>query len=385
MKQFPLFFLTLCSALLTGGCAVGEQLAGLPRPTPATPRDAHAASVGGETSAARAWQRASQDALRSGLSAPASFRERIRFPHAAPYAVAYRFEMLRGQTLHVRIDALEGDEPLFADVFEMITARMFRHVHAAADDAGGVTYTATWDGTHVLRLQPRLEHGGLYEVTILGGAPLAFPVEGADISAVGSVFGDPRDGGARGHEGVDIFAPRGTPVLAVADARVTAVQHTRAGGRVIWLADAARNISYYYAHLDEQHVRQGQYVSAGDPIGTVGNSGNAGGTRPHLHFGVYRPGTVAIDPAPLLAHGAPMLDAPLHDATLGSWVRVSGNRVRLRSAPSLAGGIVAELRAGTPLLVLGAMADWRRVLLEDGTAGFIAAQYTSGAQDGAWQ
>lgn len=384
MKQSLKFWLAICSVLAASGCAAGEHF-GSPRAGSAGPRDARVARTAGAPvgdAAEQAWRRASQAALRSGLTTPASFHERLRFPRSAPYAAAYRFELLRGQTLHVRIDDIEGDGVLLADVFEMITPDMFRHVHGAGNRAGAVVYTATWSGPHVLRLQPRRDGGGLYDVTVLGEAPLVFPVADADVRAIGSVFGDARDGGARGHEGVDIFAPRGTPALAAAAGHVTAVHNTRAGGRVIWVADASSGMTYYYAHLDEQHVTRGQRVNAGDVIGTVGNTGNARSTRPHLHFGVYRPGTIAIDPAPLLAHGAPVASGPINDAALGLWTRVSGNGVRLRSAPSLAGAVVAELRAGTPLLVLGATADWHRVLLEDGTAGFIAAQYASGTPAG---
>jgi peptidoglycan LD-endopeptidase LytH len=389
MKLSVPFWLILCVPFVASGCATGERIAGQPRAGSAIPRDIRSAAVTPSGEAAdREWVRASQAALRSGLAAPAAFHERLRFPRNAPYAAAYRFEMLRGQTLHVRITDLEGDGALLADVFEMITSDMFRHVHGPSDGAvsgngtGEVVYTATWSGPHVLRLQPRRDRGGSYDVAVLGEAPLFFPVAGTDINAVGSVFGDPRDGGSRGHEGVDIFAPRGTAVLAAAAGYVTAVQNTPAGGRVIWIEDAARELTYYYAHLDDQYVRRGQYVVAGEVIGTVGNSGNARSTRPHLHFGVYRPGTVAIDPAPLLAHGSPVADRPVNDSALGRWTQVRANGVRLRRAPSLAGAIVAELRAGTPLLVLGATVDWHRVQLEDGTSGFIAAEYTSSAAAG---
>lgn len=131
---------------------------------------------------------------------------------------------------------------------------------------------------------------------------LSFPVA-MPGAAIASVFGDPRDGGAREHHGVDIFAPRGTPVVAAGDGRVTDVRNTPVGGLVIWMEDFDRGLIYYYAHLEEQYVRRGQIISAGDTIGAVGNSGNARGVNPHLHFGVYLPGTIAVDPAPML--GAP--------------------------------------------------------------------------------
>jgi peptidoglycan LD-endopeptidase LytH len=378
MQSIRFLGLAFIAATLSG-CATGERLGGvptaLPRAAAATPRDAHAAAIGADASALRAWEDASRRALRSGLTVAPSFRERIRFPENSAQAVAYRFHLLRGQTLRVRLEDLSGSGGVYADLFEVITDDMFRHVYAADRGTAVVSYRATRDGVHVLRLQPPLAAGGLYEVTVLGENPLLFPVADGGAS-VGSVFGDPRDGGARGHEGIDIFAPRGTPVVAVAAGTVSAVQTTRAGGHVVWIEDGGRALSYYYAHLEEQLVRRGQYVNAGDTIGTVGNSGNAVGSRPHLHFGIYRPGTIALDPAPLLG-GTTAAAEPLHDATmLGLWTYISGDRVRLRSSPSLAGAVIAELSSNTPALVIGGLADWHRVVLHDGTSGFVSTQFT---------
>ena len=117
-----------------------------------------------------------------------------------------------------------------------------------------------------------------------------------DEDAIQSRWGAPRDGGARRHEGIDVFAPRGTPVLAGAAGRVSRVQETPIGGRVVWLQTDAGSL--YYAHLDRPLVAAGDRVGAGDTLGTVGNTGNAAATPPHLHFGIYAPR--AIDPEPFV-------------------------------------------------------------------------------------
>jgi murein DD-endopeptidase MepM/ murein hydrolase activator NlpD len=116
---------------------------------------------------------------------------------------------------------------------------------------------------------------------------LGFPVDGVDARAIWSGFGAERDGGRRAHRGVDIFAPRGTPALAAIDGWVTRVETTRVGGNVVWLQPLLGTMRIYYAHLDEQWVRPGDFVRAGQAVGTVGNTGNARTTPPHLHFGVY--------------------------------------------------------------------------------------------------
>jgi murein DD-endopeptidase MepM/ murein hydrolase activator NlpD len=121
------------------------------------------------------------------------------------------------------------------------------------------------------------------------------------VKAVRSYFRDPRDAGRREHHGVDIFAPRDTPVVAAASGFVSSVGTNRLGGNVVWLWDPDRKQSHYYAHLSSQAVRIGQRVDAGDVVGYVGNTGNARTTPPHLHFGIYAFREGPIDPLPFVA------------------------------------------------------------------------------------
>jgi peptidoglycan LD-endopeptidase LytH len=371
----------LAGSLTLGACATGEQLTH-PRATPpASARDAHAtAATRGERtddSRVRAWEDASRRAIRSGLSIAPSFRERVRFPAGAPHAIAYRFALREGQVLRIAYRPLDGDVTLFTEMFEYLGGEVYRPAGATPRGSTELTFTARTTGEYVLRLQPEIGGSGLFEVAVDGDSPLAFPVADASLRDIRSHFGDGRDGGARSHEGVDIFAPRGTPVVAAADGRVTQVGSNGIGGRFVWLADANGGLTYYYAHLDEHRVAQGAWVRAGDTIGTVGNTGNASGTSPHLHFGVYRTGRVALDPAPLLAGAGPVdFHAEVDAEMLGRWARTSGDRVRLRSSPSLAGAILAELTAATPVFVLGGVPDWHRVLLPDGTTGFMSSEFT---------
>jgi murein DD-endopeptidase MepM/ murein hydrolase activator NlpD len=154
------------------------------------------------------------------------------------------------------------------------------------------------DGTFVLRLQPELLRSGDYTLSISIAPSLRFPVAGKN-GRVQSVWGDARDAGARRHEGIDIFAPKRTPVVASAAGTVSRVEETSIGGKVVWLRPQGRSINLYYAHLDSQSVRSGQDVQAGDTLGLMGNTGNARTTSPHLHFGIYGYGG-AIDPLPFV-------------------------------------------------------------------------------------
>lgn len=290
--------------LLTSGCAAGEHAAS-PRPTAVnSERDKYAASVRARPSALRAWEDASRRALRSGRAIAPSHREQLTFRDGKAEAAAYRLSLVRGQSVQVRVSRVRGTPGVFMDMFHRPGGEIFRPVHWDRQSEGTSTFIARQDGEYVLRIQPRIGVGGVYELTVRSNVSLVFPVAGAGASSIGGMFGDPRDDGARAHEGVDIFAPRGTPVVAVADGVIEQARNTPTGGLVIWQADAASSLTYYYAHLDELLVREGTFARAGDIIATVGNTGNARGAQPHLHFAVYRPGRVPLDPEPLLGSRA---------------------------------------------------------------------------------
>ena len=110
-------------------------------------------------------------------------------------------------------------------------------------------------------------------------------------------WGFPRSGGRR-HEGVDMFAPMGTALYAVADGEIYRVYTNTLGGLAINLIDEAGNM-YYYAHLSAAHVRSGQRVESGQIIGAVGDSGNARGTPPHLHWQFHPGNGSPVNPFPL--------------------------------------------------------------------------------------
>lgn len=119
----------------------------------------------------------------------------------------------------------------------------------------------------------------------------AFPVARSGRPVFADRFGE--------HRGTDIFAPRGTPVLAV-DAGEARQDTDPKGGLVAYLK-ADDGTRYYYAHLDSFTGSSPRRVKPGEQIGTVGDSGNAKGKDPHLHFEVHPNGGEAVNPFPLLA------------------------------------------------------------------------------------
>jgi murein DD-endopeptidase MepM/ murein hydrolase activator NlpD len=132
----------------------------------------------------------------------------------------------------------------------------------------------------------------------VGGASGACPVAGP-VSFVDS-WGAPRSGG-RFHEGVDMIASRGTPVVAVYDGTVLRMRTSTLGGLTVWLRDRNGD-EYYYAHLDgyAPDVAEGATVESGRVLGYVGSTGNAPDYLPHLHFEYHPGGGAAVNPYPLV-------------------------------------------------------------------------------------
>jgi peptidoglycan LD-endopeptidase LytH len=128
---------------------------------------------------------------------------------------------------------------------------------------------------------------------------LSMPVLGVSKTGIADSWHAPRDG-ERLHEGQDIFAPRGTPVLSATDGYVVRVAENKLGGQTVSVIGAGGRI-YYYAHMDSYapNIATGDQVTTQTVLGYVGTTGNAAGTPPHLHFGVYARGG-ALNPLPLL-------------------------------------------------------------------------------------
>ena len=147
---------------------------------------------------------------------------------------------------------------------------------------------------------PYLENAGRLVRLMREPAPtsLPVPVEGVEAARLTDTWGSPR-GGGRTHEGIDIFAPLGTPVLSTTRGVVMRKGWNRLGGRIVTVMGPGRQ-SHYYAHLDEfSSPAEGDWVEPGTVLGYVGTSGNAAGTPPHLHYGIYEMGQ-ARNPYPML-------------------------------------------------------------------------------------
>ncbi len=418
--------------VVIAGCAQPEAPT---RPDPLTSRQSYEEALLrlglNDTAAGAAWLAAGRDALSSDALAALPFAERLHFDVAEPHAGAIVFHAMRGQQVDLTVDA--STTRFFMDVHylgpELSASANRAESSGRAEEArlvaamprGGARLTVEppRHGYYALRIQPELMRGGSVTVEAEVDAVYEWPVEGTDQLDVWSVFGDPRDGGRRVHHGIDIFAPRGTPILAVGPTEVARVSQRDRGGNVITLIDRDRNLYLYYAHLDEQLTERGLRVDRGDVIGTVGNTGNARTTPPHLHIGIYdgsfrRPldpwyffvpptRSEPADTATTAVAAQPVAGTAAQALSLGEWVRVARGPVtpvsnppgRSTTVPSPAevgargNSLTAAdypvlqidrgperdvvLPVDAPVRLIGVRGEWARIRTPDGVTGYLPA------------
>lgn len=146
----------------------------------------------------------------------------------------------------------------------------------------------------------------------IAASGIRMPVVGIRAIDLDDSWHAPRDGGARLHTGIDIFASRGTEVVAVADGIISYIGDQPKGGHCLWLT-TENGSSFYYAHLDRwaPGIYEGMEVQSGDLLGYVGNTGNAIHTPSHLHFAVNQNDEM-VNPYPILTKAVPIASAKRH-------------------------------------------------------------------------
>ncbi|MCG2616892.1 peptidoglycan DD-metalloendopeptidase family protein [Terrimonas sp. NA20] len=324
-----------------------------------------------QTAMGAQWLAAAARSLQQPVAVTLPYKEEGYFAPEKPMAAAYRFAVQRGEKVIVKLATVPATGfSLFADLWQPRPDREPEWLAAIDTINKALEFEAKNDGHFILRVQPELLRGIEYTLTVTTAPSLAFPVRPADNPKVSSFWGAARDAGARSHEGIDIFAKFRTPVVASADGTVTRVNENNLGGKVVFLRPAGKDLSLYYAHLDTQLVTPGQSVKAGEPLGLMGNTGNARTTPPHLHFGIYASGG-AIDPYPFVNVNRPAAK-PVNANTdrLNSFVR-SKAPANIYASPSASSSILAKPASGTIMKVAGASENWYRVLLPDGLEGYV--------------
>ncbi|MCL6261620.1 M23 family metallopeptidase [Aquiflexum sp. TKW24L] len=317
----------------------------------------------------REWVQAGETALSSPIEINLPYQEISHFDKNQPHAIYIEFEAKEGQLISIQVELISNpNSKFFIDLYENRDNEL-KNIQFAKD-TNRLEYQVNNPGSLGLRVQPELFRGGIVEITIQQNPSLAFPISGKNHRSIASFFGVPRDGGRRVHEGIDVFAPRGTPITSVSPGRVSRVGVNNLGGKTVRVSH--EGYSYYYAHLDSQLVQSGQTISIGDTLGTVGNTGNAISTAPHLHFGIYSRGWGAVDPFPFFEEIELKNTQTVADTSnLGEYGRVQVASANLRNQPNTNADISQKLSQNEIFKVQGKTNDWYRVILPDGKIGYL--------------
>lgn len=314
------------------------------------------------------WVKFSKESLIKPVKVSSPYEEAFYIDEKEAMALGYRFEAKKGQKVQVKITKLSAKPfKTFIDLFRIDGPEKFRHVASADSKELLLGFEPRRDAEYILRFQPELLRGGQFKITIENVPTLTFPVAGKTTSAIGSFWGAPRDGGRRKHEGVDIFAKRGTPIIAPADGYVRFAGQRGIGGNVVWLRDAKRSQSLYFAHMNEIKVQKGDRVKIGDTLGTVGNTGNARTTPPHLHFGIYQNG--ATNPIThLKAQGSKLRKVNDDLELLGEHIRLNKS---ISMSSNVRGGKSTRLGRNQIAKAIGINTNQYRIELPDGRSGYV--------------
>lgn len=369
-RRGPLLFASLLPVTL----AVWALGAGAPNPWSASAAEAHGAAgepVGEVRTDANVADPPPPPAVLTAVHTAPTVRpphvERARFGPVDPSGLGYRVALQTGDTLRVtveggaaRLHAFPAGEAEHAELAAL----------AASHGDGTLELVAAGPGDVVVLVHGEPD-GDVLTVRVDRSGTLLFPVTGKGLKDVISPFLDSRDGGRRAHHGVDIAAPRGNPVRAVADGTIERVETTPLGGLTVRLLEARTGHIHYYAHLSSAFVEAGERVAAGQTLGGVGNTGNARNSPPHLHYAVFD-GSAILDPVALLASVPLQFDDAQPSPLLGTAGRTRVAGAALRAAPTSIGP-ARSLDHHHPVQVLAETGRYLRVRDASGQEGYLAA------------
>jgi len=303
------------------------------------------------------WNHALERGKKDSIQITLPYSESGIFSSTNFNVYSYDLQLKEGQQLIVDVDKSIDSTSVFIDIFSKKTDSIQRLDLVKSADSGSsiLIYEPKEYGVYKIVVQPEMNVPSPFQLKIFTQPLYGFPVADATNKNIQSFWADPRDGGSRPHEGVDIFAPRGTPLLAVTDGRISSTGDRGLGGKQVWLRDGLFGKSIYYAHLDSIGTTQGKRVKKGDTVGYVGNSGNARTTAPHLHFGIYKGYSGAIDPLPFIKITEVQEIEKNNEVT---WATIKRNRTTLHKGPASGFKTYATLSKNDTVFVLGKNRQW---------------------------
>lgn len=322
----------------------------------------------------RIWEDQIALALSDSVKIETPFLQAGHFKPRSFPVYSYDLDLKTGEKLDILVETDSISQLVFIELFQLQNDSLGTYKNISRSDFNRKTlgYEVETTGTYKVVIQPEIEASTPFRIKMSTQPVYRFPVAGAKNTSIQSFWGANREGGRRSHEGIDIFASRGTPVVAVTDGYITRTGDRGLGGKQVWLRDQKRNQSLYYAHLDSIAVEGRRTVKVGDTIGFVGNTGNARTTPPHLHFGIYKGYRGAIDPLHFVFQfDEPNFELPGRIPETLNYITTGIANLRDLPATTRNSGIIGSLKTRDTITVLGKANDWYHIRTMERQAAFI--------------
>ncbi len=355
----------IVAVLLLAGCSGVTKVTDII--TKPTAREVYKREFKDNEPAYSQWQSAYNTAVNDSLEITLPYGEKGKFIPYSNTAYSYTFTLQEGEVLNASVIKDSVNQRVFLDVFEYKYSG-FEHVEDAGTDDINLRFEPKTTGVYKIIIQPELVAGSRFFIKLTKEPVYGFPVSGKGNADIGSFWGVDRDGGKRRHEGIDIFAKRGTPVVAVTDGTISRTGNHGLGGKQVWQRAGLFGNALYYAHLDSIAVQPGMKVKTGDTLGFVGNTGNAKFTPSHLHFGIYKAG--AVNPLPFVFKTKNILSDDYKSSFATASLKVK-SKANLRKGPSVEHDIIGSLSANEKVVLLGQHNDWLHILTPESSKAFL--------------
>lgn len=317
------------------------------------------------------WTEAFNKAQQDSIIVTLPYAESGVFSENAFNVYSYDVQLQEGEKLIVSVQKQPDSTQIFIEVFQKPkdSTKTLKLLKASEPGSSELTHTISNYGYYKITVQSEMKRAAPFQLKIYTQPTYGFPVSGAGNKNVQSLWAASRDGGKRSHEGIDIFAPRGTPLIAITDGRITSTGDRGLGGKQVWLRDGLFGKTMYYAHLDSINVVEGQRVKLGDTIGFVGNTGNAETTEPHLHFGIYKGSTGPVNPYPYVKQTEIPEITTLNTKTRGV---INRNKTSIHQGPSSALDEVGIVSKNDTISILGQYGSWFHIVAKDTLKGYVS-------------
>ncbi len=354
--------------MLLAGCEQIQKAADVV--TQPTAREVYDRNFEKDDSLLLQWKKAFSKAQQDSVLVTLPYAESGVFSAENFYVYAYDVQLREGEKLIVSVEKQPDSTQIFIELFQKSedSTKSIKLLKASEKDSSQLSYTISKYGFYKITVQPEMKRAAPFQLKIYTQPTYQFPVSGAGNKNVQSLWAASRDGGKRSHEGIDIFAPRGTPLVAVTDGRISSTGNRGLGGKQVWLRDGLFGKTMYYAHLDSINVKEGQRVKLGDTLGFVGNTGNAKTTAPHLHFGIYKGSTGPVNPYPYVK----ITEIPeINQQNTWTKALVNRNKTTVHQGPSAALDEIGSLSKNDTISVLGKYGTWFHIVAKDSIKGFV--------------